>query len=112
MHEDQLKVFRRALIELKSDLEHVGESELQAVRTVELDQSTVGRLSRMDAMQSQEMARELRRRREDRIRRVAGALGRIESGDYGVCFVCGEDIDPRRLAVDPTHTRCIDCAES
>ena len=112
MKSDQLEFFRAALLALKSELEQVAESERQGVRTVELDQSSVGRLSRMDAMQSQEMALELRRRREERLRRVEGALARIDTGDFGACFICGESIDRRRLAADPTQTRCIDCAAS
>ena len=77
---------------------------------MELDQSRVGRLSRMDAMQAQQMALESARRRRQKISKVEGALRRIESGDYGYCFVCGEEMDAQRLAVDPTLTRCIGCA--
>jgi len=41
---------------------------------------------------------------------IRRALDRIDSGDYGVCATCGVDIDPRRLEVLPTATRCIACA--
>ena len=41
---------------------------------------------------------------------IRRALDRIDSGDYGVCAKCGVDIDPRRLEVLPTATRCISCA--
>lgn len=82
-----------------------------ATRPVELDQSSVGRLSRMDAMQLQQMAQETARRRRRQLARIEGALRRIETGDYGYCFVCGNEIDVRRLSVDPTHTRCMPCAD-
>jgi DnaK suppressor protein len=78
---------------------------------VELDQARVGRLSRMDAMQAQEMAQATARRREQRLAQVEDALRRMESDDFGICFACGEEIDPRRLALDPTATRCIGCME-
>ena len=79
---------------------------------VELDQSKVGRLSRMDAMQMQQMALETSRRRQQQRVAITIALRRIESGDYGYCLRCDEEIDPRRLFVDPTHTLCIKCADS
>ena len=78
---------------------------------MELDQASVGRLSRMDAMQSQQMAQELARRRQQQLVRIEGALRRIESGDYGYCSVCDEEIDVRRLTLDPTNTRCVKCAD-
>ena len=37
------------------------------------------------------------------------ALQRIESGDYGICEQCGNDIGYARLEVQPTATRCIEC---
>jgi DnaK suppressor protein len=57
------------------------------------------------------MAQETERRRQQQLARIEAALRRIESGDYGYCYVCGEEIDIRRLAVDPTMTRCIKCVE-
>ena len=44
------------------------------------------------------------------IRQIQGALKRIAKGTYGVCAICGEDIDPTRLQALPTATRCISCA--
>lgn len=81
-----------------------------AVSTVTLDQSSVGRVSRMDALQGQPMAIESQRRRTLQLRRIELALGRLASGEFGVCQWCEEDIDPRRLEVNPTATLCIACA--
>jgi len=106
-----LSHFRRALLRLKSLLEQAEATAADAVGTVEVDQARVGRLSRMDALQTQQMALENSRRRQLQIARADGALRRIESGEYGDCFKCGKAIDPRRLEADPTHTRCIDCVE-
>ncbi|MCB1332330.1 MAG: TraR/DksA C4-type zinc finger protein [Roseivivax sp.] len=78
--------------------------------TVELDQQSVGRLSRMDALQSQAMARAGQARRDARRRALLAALARIESGDFGYCEDCGESIAPARLALDPAAPRCISCA--
>jgi len=82
-----------------------------AAGTVELDQTRQGRLSRMDAMQQQEMAAETHRRRTMDLKRIAAALERMESGDYGGCVTCGKEIAPGRLEIDPAATQCVRCAE-
>jgi DnaK suppressor protein len=76
---------------------------------VPLDQTAVGRLSRMDAMQVQAMALASDRRREGEMARISAALERIDKGIYGACITCGDDMDPKRLMVDPTIQRCVDC---
>jgi len=78
-------------------------------KPVELDQSQVGRLSRMDAMQVQEMALEQERRREIEIKRINAALERIGEGEYGFCLKCGEGISPKRLKFDPSTPMCVHC---
>ena len=77
---------------------------------VELDQTSVGRLSRMDAMQAQAMAAAVEARRAGRIRALEAALARIAAGDFGWCDACGEPIGTRRLDLDPCLMRCIVCA--
>ena len=81
-------------------------------KPVELDQSQVGRLSRMDAMQVQEMALEQERRREIELHKIDAALERIKAGEYGFCTHCSEDISPKRLEFDPAAPLCVDCASS
>ena len=77
---------------------------------VELDQSKVGRLSRMDAMQAQAMAQAAVGRRSQQLRRIEAALQRLEDDEFGFCATCDESINPRRLALDPTVLMCINCA--
>lgn len=77
---------------------------------VELDQSRVGRLSRMDAMQQQAMAQEAQRRRQIELTKIDAALKRIDAGEYGYCVSCDEEIGERRLAVDPAAPLCVACA--
>lgn len=79
---------------------------------VELDQTKVGRLSRMDAMQQQAMAQASARRTELELQRIRTALGRLRSGDYGNCVKCDEEIAEGRLRVDPATLVCIDCARA
>jgi DnaK suppressor protein len=79
-------------------------------RPVQLDQTSMGRLSRMDAMQDQAMAIELERRREVELARIDSALERLAAGEYGYCVTCGEAIEPARLEFDPSTPLCLACA--
>ena len=111
MDDASLAEARKILLRLRTELQALENTSRESGATVELDQSRVGRLSRMDAMQAQQMALETARRRGQQLQKIEGALRRIDSGDYGYCFVCGDDIDARRLAIDPTVSRCMDCVD-
>ena len=78
--------------------------------TVELDQQSVGRLSRMDALQRQAMAEATNRRRIARRQRILAALERMEEDEFGYCQDCGEEIPVGRLELDPTTPSCVSCA--
>ena len=103
---------RAALIARRRELLRLAALSAEARRPVELDQSRVGRLSRMDALQSQAMSVETDRRRKVELQQIEAALGRIVDGDYGYCVNCGEAIAIKRLALSPTTPVCIDCAQS
>lgn len=106
--EDRRRELERRLDELTRALAQGKD----AAKPVLLDQSSVGRLSRMDAMQSQAMSAEAQRRRELDISRVRSALKRLDDGTYGECVSCGEPIADKRLDHDPAATICIDCARA
>jgi DnaK suppressor protein len=107
-----LRRFKSLLLKLKAGLLTAGETGQQAEEIVELDQTRVGRLSRMDAMQAQAMSQETGRRRRQLLVAVDAALERVKNGGYGDCFECGDTINPRRLEADPSTTLCINCAEA
>jgi len=106
-----LAEMRDRLLKLREELESLAATGDQSSQIVELDQTRMGRLSRMDAMQAQAMAKESRRRRERMLRNIATALVRVETGEYGLCQSCDEPIHEKRLALDPTALLCIQCAE-
>ncbi len=112
LSESDLQHFESLLQRLKTTLLKAGETGQQAEEVVELDQTRIGRLSRMDAMQAQAMSLETGRRRRQHIVEIDAALVRLGAGDYGDCFKCGEIINPRRLEADPTAMHCIRCAEA
>jgi len=101
---------RQRLLQRQRELLMQQEAGEDATRVVELDQTSVGRLSRMDALQGQAMSQEQSRRRQRELQRIAAALRRLDSGEYGDCQDCGEPIDVRRLEMDPGATLCIRCA--
>jgi DnaK suppressor protein len=103
---------KKNLLDMKRSLVQAQETGNQAEETVELDQARMGRLSRMDAMQSQAMSKETGQRRRNKLLQIEAALRRIEDGDYGHCQDCGENIAPARLEVDPSARLCIQCASA
>lgn len=105
-----LRALRAELVERLQSLRATSETTADNRRPVELDQTSVGRVSRMDAMQVQAMAVASERRRLDEARRVEAAIKRIDDGEYGYCIACGEEIAKKRLAADPTAATCIKCA--
>lgn len=105
-----LQRLRKLLLEKQQELLAVRESGTQAAGTVILDQTSVGRLSRMDALQSQAMLQEAARRREQLLQEIAESLQRIESGDYGYCELCDDEIAEKRLEINPAARYCITCS--
>jgi DnaK suppressor protein len=97
-------------LQLQQELLLQQETAEDSARVVELDQTSIGRLSRMDALQGQAMSQEQSRRRQRELQRIAAALRRLDAGEYGDCRDCGEPIDVRRLEMDPAATTCIQCA--
>jgi DnaK suppressor protein len=108
----QLNHFRQRLETLCVELLDINEKACESTKPVQLDQASVGRLSRMDALQMQSMALETQRRRQVQLKLVEVALKRITSGEYGICIACEDDINPRRLEFDLTASLCIACASA
>ena len=108
MQNKKIKALIRARI---NALEQLQQEAQAACGTVTLDQSRVGRLSRMDAMQAQAMNQEAQRRRVQELGRLQAALRAADTDDYGYCEACGEEIGEARLMIDPAAPYCIQCAE-
>jgi len=111
MGDINLQHYRQLLTQRRDALLALTETSQQAGATVVLDQSSVGRLSRMDALQAQAMSQETERRHQLELLQIGAALRRIDSGDYGYCLECDELIAEARLAFNPAISLCIVCAE-
>ena len=102
--------FRNLLEARRAELQSLSDAAKDLRKPVELDQQSVGRLSRQDALQQQAMANAQEVRRIAELRRIEAALKRIDEDDYGFCSECGEPIPVKRLEIDLTATRCAACA--
>jgi RNA polymerase-binding transcription factor len=112
MDDSQYSFFRSKLLAEQQALIEKNDEADSATKPVELDQQSVGRLSRMDAMQGQAMALATRQRQQQRMRQLVAALRRIDEDDYGYCEDCGKPINPRRLEIDPATLFCLECASA
>lgn len=113
MRDDLDLKYYKKLLENRLEAIKLGHgAQLKEGAPVELDQTCVGRLSRMDAMQQQAMAQATARRTAVEKQRIQTALSRLLSGDYGQCVKCEEEIGEGRLRIDPATLTCISCARN
>ncbi len=107
---EQIEVLKEDLMSELLRLERSMGLTEEASEVVELDQTAVGRLSRMDSLQSQSMAKNLKEREAVKLALIVDALERIEQGTYGLCAECGESLSIGRLSVFPESRECSGCA--
>ncbi|MFT5693262.1 MAG: DnaK suppressor protein [Oceanicoccus sp.] len=104
------------LLELKDDLEALSkklkkqlESTVAQTQPIKLDQQAIGRVSRIDAIQQQEMVKANRRQSQLQLNRVQEALDAFDLGEFGFCKNCDESIGFARLKIGPDSSLCIRC---
>lgn len=102
--------YRSLLLDRLESLVQEDQAGADARKTVTLDQQSVGRLSRMDALQQQAMANATHARRGVERSAILSALKRLDDGEFGFCADCGDDIPEPRLQLNPTVLKCIGCA--
>ena len=110
MENGLIAAFRKGLLAALEALDAEDELGKDGQKTVILDQQSIGRLSRMDALQQQAMAKAAHGRRAQSRARIQAALARIDEGEFGYCTECGEEIPIKRLELDPTVPTCVSCA--
>lgn len=96
---------------LRIELEAALASGKSSTAPVELDQTRVGRLSRVDAMQGQAMAKASAARAAQQLAATNAAIKRLAHADFGLCVDCDEPIAWARLQYNPSVRCCIACAE-
>lgn len=105
---DQIAILRQALLDLQQELKQTLESASDSCKPVDLD-SPIGRLSRVDALQQQAMAKAKTAGLKRRLQQVEAALQAMRSGRYGECRMCEEPIDYARLKARPEAPLCFEC---
>jgi DnaK suppressor protein len=107
MKKSELNGFRKALEDMRSDLTSAsGKRETLAINM------SPEELDRMQDASNRDWAMRGLERDSKRLREVSNALGRIDTGTYGVCDGCEEDIGVKRLAAVPWASSCIVCQEA
>ena len=96
------------LLKRKSELEESLKTLKEAAKPVDLNQP-IGRLSRMDAMQQQQMALSSKNQMELALKLVKQAFKRLENDEYGICLSCEEQIAEKRLIARPETPFCTNC---
>ena len=94
-----------------TELRLVVESDANAQEQIELDQTRVGRLARMDAVQHHAIAQAQGDRAAKQLRLLELLLSKVDDEDFGECHYCGEDIPVGRLLIRPESLRCVECAD-
>lgn len=107
-HRDQL--YFQPLIEARIvEIEKALANSAKDAEAIAPDKA-IGRLSRLDSMQMQQMALNARGRQKQEIKFLEEALKRIEHGNYGQCMICRRDIPRERLEYQLQAVTCVSCA--
>lgn len=72
---------------------------------------SLGRLTRQEMIQEQQVYEHTLRELEIKIKKLMFALQRVESKEYGVCIECQEEIAHARLLLVPQSTHCVTCKQ-
>ena len=99
-----LGAFKRTLESSQSELQRSTRSHESLVIEASPDE-----LDRIQHIAEGDYALGNLERNAARLRSVRTALDRIAAGTFGVCVVCEEGIDPKRLLAVPGVSSCIDC---
>ncbi len=107
MNEKDLKEIKEILLNMRKKILEKREDVLRELSSPKEEVFDEGERAFMEESDFLEMRFTSR---EDRLlKKVEDALKKIEEGKYGICEVCGEEIDINRLKVRPVTTMCIKC---
>ncbi len=109
MEHSEKEKYLTLLQESLAEVEGYLKSSEDAAAAVAPDKG-LGRLSRMEAMQDQQLVMEMRRRKKRQLAEIKSALSKLDMGNYGICIFCGAEISGERLEVTPEAQTCIRCS--
>jgi len=106
-HAYGVRALRLRLLERREELEREVNSHVSAVRS---DAAPEPGGDQAAQIQLNEVALAEAERDTAELRNIHAALARMDSGDYGQCIQCGEQIPHARLLANPHTLRCLACA--
>lgn len=99
-----INIILQRISETKEEIEELQE----LVKPIPLDAS-IGRISRMDAINNKTINESSLREKKQQLKKLERAIEQSESDTFGVCSKCGNDIPFGRLEYMPHTTRCVQC---
>ena len=99
------KIIKEQISSINDDIVELTE----LTKPISLDNS-IGRLSRMDAINNKAINEKALRDKKQTLQKLNRALERYEDGKLGICLMCSQEIPFGRLKFMPHTTRCVNCA--
>ncbi len=109
MKKSELTQHKKTLLAKKEDLERsIGQTVMTGEKTTDGHGDFADRSA---AANEEEISIQLKQTDAKLLRAIEDALARVESGSYGVCIDCDEEISSARLKAVPWTKVCIGCKE-
>ena len=108
MKSSQLQEIKVKIIQDIASLDKEIEELQEMVKPIAPDCS-LGRLTRLEMMQEQQVYEHTLHEVEIRLNKLNYALQKVDKEGYGICIECEEDIAFLRLMILPESTHCVTC---
>ena len=108
---EQLEELRFDLTEERARLVEFLKISKDDAKPVDLGEP-IGRLTRMDAIQQQQMTKANRAASERKLRQIESALEALGKDEYGYCRSCEEPVGYPRLKARPESPFCLECQDA
>jgi len=110
VNKKDLKRFRDLLLEERSNLIKKASKTLAEEAALDVNELP-DEIDQASAEYTQSFIFRLRDREKYYLSKIEKALQKIETGEFGTCEACGEEITQKRLEARPVTTLCIRCKE-
>lgn len=99
------KQIKQMIKNLRQEIE-----EMQSHAAPVTPENSIGRISRMDAINNKSVVEASLRNRTKKLSKLQLALSKIDDADFGICSHCKKTIQSKRLMLMPQSDRCVSCA--
>ncbi|MBF0528069.1 MAG: RNA polymerase-binding protein DksA [Deltaproteobacteria bacterium] len=107
MDQNTTEYFRKFLLARRSEL--LGHADATVTDMTDSKENFPDPTDRASVESDRNFILRLRDRERKLMQKINEALERIESGTFGICEECGEEIGIKRLEARPVTTLCIEC---